>query len=245
VSSHIATSRLLARSRSAASSQRAAATGAAVRTAEQMVSSAPPALIQGCREALQRMAADGTVEHIAVTSSIRGEGRSTVAAGLAIVSALDHELRTVLVDLDLDSPSQARRLGLAEGSGINDLTESPAHIEDYLQPVVSSLWLMSAGRPRSDAPRALNRFASSGLLSQLREWADMVVFDLPPLFGSSTGTMAARVAPQPVLVVRAGTTQVSQVARAVELFPEPPAVIVNGIRSSLPRWLQRVVGDWR
>lgn len=242
MSSNLATSTALARSTSA---HEKASKGEAVRSAEQMVSSAPPVLIQGCREALQRMASDGTVEHIAVTSSIRGEGRSTVAAGLAIVSALDHELRTVLVDLDLDSPSQCRRLGLAESAGINDLTESSAHIDDYLQPVVTNLWLMGAGRPRSDAPRALNRFAASGLLSQLREWADMVVFDLPPLFGSSTGTMAVRVAPQPVLVVRAGATQLSQVARAVELFPEPPAVIVNGIRSSLPRWIQRAAGEWR
>ena len=240
MSTNLATSRALARSAAASPKTANAAT---LRSAEHMVSSAPPVLIQGCREALQRMASDGTVEHIAVTSSIRGEGRSTVAAGLAIVSALDHELRTVLVDLDLDSPSQSRRLGLPDASGINDLTESGAHIEDYLQPVVGNLWLLSAGRARSDAPRALNRFAASGLLSQLREWADMVVFDLPPLFGSSTGTMAIRVAPQPVLVVRAGATQLSQVARAVELFPEPPAVIVNGIRSSLPRWMQRAAGE--
>lgn len=242
MSSDFATSRALVRSAAAGASSTTATAGT-VRTAEQMVSSAPKVLIQGCREALQRMASDGTVEHIAVTSSIRGEGRSTVSAGLAIVSALDHELRTVLVDLDLDSPSQNRRLGLPETSGINDLTESAAHIEDYLQPVVSNLWLLSAGKARSDAPRALNRFAASGLLSQLREWADMVVFDLPPLFGSSTGTMAVRVAPQPVLVVRAGATQLSQVARAVELFPEPPAVIVNGIRSSLPRWIRRAAGE--
>lgn len=242
MSRNLATSRALPRS---ASASEKTASAAPLRTAEQMVSSAPPVLIQGCREALQRMASDGTVEHIAVTSSIRGEGRSTVAAGLAIVSALDHELRTVLVDLDLDSPSQTRRLGLPEVAGINDLTDSSAHIEDYLQPVVSNLWLMSAGRPRDDAPRSLNHFAASGLLSQLREWADMVVFDLPPMFGSSTGTMAVRVAPQPVLVVRAGATQMSQVARAVELFPEPPAIIVNGIRSSLPRWLQRAAGEWR
>lgn len=242
MSSNVAASRALARS-AAAGASRTTADAGAPRTAEQMVSSAPPVLIQGCREALQRMASDGTVEHIAVTSSIRGEGRSTIAAGLAIVSALDHELRTVLVDLDLDSPSQNRRLGLPETAGINDLTERGAHIDDYLQPVVSNLWLLSAGRSRSDAPRALNRFAASGLLSQLREWADMVVFDLPPLFGSSTGTMAVRVAPQPLLVVRAGATQLSQVARAVELFPAPPAVIVNGIRSSLPRWIRRAAGE--
>lgn len=244
MSSHFASSRLPARSRSAAAGTRPA-TAITVRTAEQMVSAAPTALIQGCREALQRLAIDGTVQHLAVTSSIRGEGRSSIAAGLAIVSALDHELRTVLVDLDLENPTQHRRFGVGEVSGINDLTDNDVDVEDQLQPIVKGLWLMSAGRARSDAPRALNRFATSGLLEQLREWADMVVFDLPPLFGSTTGTMSVRVAPQPVLVVRAGTTQVPQVARAVELFAEPPAVILNGIQSSLPRWLQRSVGEWR
>lgn len=204
-----------------------------------------PALIRGCREAMNRLAGTDGMHELGVTSAIRGEGRSSVAAAMAVVSAADHEQRTILVDLDLDRPTQHRRFGIGRVTGISDLKDEKVSVEDHLHQVAKNLWLLSAGRPRGDGPRVLNRLMTSSLLSQIREWADTVVFDLPPLFGSATGQPALRIAAQPVLVVRAGSTQLPQVARAKELFADPPAVILNGMQSSIPRWLLRSLGEWR
>jgi Mrp family chromosome partitioning ATPase len=91
----------------------------------------------------------------------------------------------------------------------------------------------------------LSRLANSTVLSQLSEWAETIVFDLPPLLGSPDGIEAARLCEVPVMVVRAGVTPIFQISQAVELLAAPPPVILNGVRSALPRWLRRAVGDTR
>jgi Mrp family chromosome partitioning ATPase len=201
----------------------------------------PATLLQGCREIVQRISPSGS-RSLGVTSAVRGEGRSSVAAGIALVEWLDHERRTVLIDLDLTSPSLHQHFGLSEGPGINDLTEGHVNVEDYLQPIVGDVWLLSAGRSNVDAPRAVSRLAGSTILSQLSEWADTIVFDLPPLLGSPDGIAAARLCATPIMVVRAGATPIPQVSQAVELLVAPPPVVLNGVRSAMPRWLRRALG---
>ena len=204
----------------------------------------PATLLQGCREALQRLPHDGS-RSLGVTSALRGEGRSSVAAGMALAEWMDHERRTVLVDLDLASPSLHGRFGLKEGPGIYNIVDGPSSVEDYLQRIVGDVWLLSAGTPGDDVPRAVSRLAGGTILSQLSEWADTIIFDLPPLLGSATGIEAARLCDTPVMVVRAGVTPIPRVKQAVELLASPPPVVLNGVRSSLPQWLRRALGDSR
>lgn len=203
----------------------------------------PSRLLQGCRETLQRI--DSVEPRLyGVTSTLRGEGRTSVALGLALVEWLDHERRTVIVDLDLDSPSLAGRLGLRDSPGIDEIAEGNANVEDYVQKVTGDVWLLSAGRSLGDAPRIVNRLAESTLISQLSEWAEAVVFDLPPLIGSPTGLEASRLCRLPVMVIRAGVTPLPRVKEALQALPSTPPIILNGVSTRIPRWLRRVAGDW-
>lgn len=204
----------------------------------------PASLLQGCREALQRINHEGP-RSFGVTSALRGEGRSSVAAGMALVEWMDHERRTVLIDLDLANPSLHQRFHLAAGPGIHDIVDGPSNVEDYLQRIVGDVWLLSAGPAQHEIPRVLSRFAGGPILSQLSEWADTIVFDLPPLLGSAAGIEATRLCETPVLVVRAGVTPIPLVKEAVELLATPPPVVLNGVRSALPPWLRRALGTSR
>ncbi|MGA8015985.1 MAG: CpsD/CapB family tyrosine-protein kinase [Candidatus Dormiibacterota bacterium] len=203
----------------------------------------PAEVLRACREALQRFVSTDPPSY-GVTSAIRGEGRSSIALGFALAEWLDHERRTVIVDLDLEAPALHRRLGLRERPGLEQVVDGQAHVEDYVQRAIGDVWLLSAGAPGVDAPRALNRFAQSTLLSQLSEWAEAVVFDLPPLLGSPTGLEASRLCTTPVMVVRAGVTPLPRVKEAVELLSVKPPVVLNGVSTRIPRWLRRAAGDW-
>ena len=204
----------------------------------------PRRVLDGCREAIQRVG-DTEPRSFGVTSTVRGEGRSTVAAGMALVEWLDYERRTVIIDLDLERPSLHERFGVSQGPGIADLVDGHHTVEDHLQRVAGDVWLLSAGRLREDPPRTLVRLAQSSVISQLTEWADAVIFDLPPLFASSFGLEAARLCATPLLVVRAGVTPLPSVKQAADSLPTAPPVILNGARSALPRWIRRAAGDWK
>ncbi len=203
----------------------------------------PPMVLRGCREAAQRL---GTAEMpmYGISSAIRGEGRSSIALGVAAAECLDRQRRTVLVDLDLEAPSLHRRLGLAEAPRLDDALHDSINIEDHLQRFRGDLWLLAAWQTAGDAPRTLNRLAHSTLMSQLQEWAEAIVFDLPPVLGSSSGVEASRFCTAPVLVVRAGVTPLPQVRDAVDVLGSRPSVILNGVTSRVPPWLRRALGDW-
>jgi Mrp family chromosome partitioning ATPase len=202
----------------------------------------PRKLIEGCRRAARRL----TVPEggsLGITSAIRGEGRSSVAAGLGLVHWLDYEYRTVIVDLDLPKPSLHRRFGLAEGPGVNELLDHPTKVEDDLQRIAGDVWLLAAGSTRDDVPRALTRFATSSIMSQLTEWAQLIILDLPPTTSTPASVEAARLCSSSVLVVRAGRTSIGQVRAAAEMLGTEPSVILNGAHSPVPRWVRRLTGD--
>ncbi len=202
-----------------------------------------PALLEGCRQATQRLGG-ARLTSVGVTSALRGEGRTGVAAGLALVQWLDHERRTVVVDLDIDRPALHKQLLQPLGSGVSELVDSHASIEDHLVRVIGDLWLLPAGRSSDDTPRILSRLSESAAMAQLMEWAEVLIFDLPPLLGSATGLQAARLCSTNVLVARAGITPLPRIREAVALLDAEPMVILNDTHSAMPGWLRRALGDW-
>jgi hypothetical protein len=46
-------------------------------------------------------------------------------------------------------------------------------------------------------------------------------------------------------VVRAGVAPMPQVKEAVQRLTAPPMVILNGVRSAVPSWIRRSLGDTR
>jgi hypothetical protein len=47
------------------------------------------------------------------------------------------------------------------------------------------------------------------------------------------------------MVVRAGVVPLPQVKEAVSKLASPPPVILNGVRSKVPTWIRRSLGDTR
>lgn len=196
-------------------------------------------VLEGSRHALERMGDDTRI--IGVTSTVRGEGRSTVAAGLAFVEYNDMDRRTVLVDLDLDSPSLATRFNVEPAPGLTEYALENVPLWNCLHPVHQDLWLLPAGFPGSNGARVLNRL-TSGFLADLLDEADVVIADLPPLLTGSLGLTAVRLVPSPLLVARAGQAPLDRIAAAAALLPAAPPVLLNGVHTAVPHWARRVFG---
>jgi len=152
-----------------------------------------------------------TVRTVVVTSAQPGEGKSTVAANLAVVMARAGE-RVILVDADLRRPILHDLFGLPPAPGLSDLylagpdsgVEPAARIIASLrQTVVPNLRLLGAGQ---DAPNPAELLASArtvSLLGALREQADVVIVDTPAIGLLADGVILASHADGTILVVRA------------------------------------------
>jgi protein-tyrosine kinase len=178
---------------------------------------------------------------VGVTSAIRGEGRSTIAQALALIQATDYRRNVILIEMDLENPSMAMNLRLATQPGLSELAEGLSSVEDVLQPAGPRLAVITAGAPLPDSAANILDLLSAGVLSKIQSTADVLVIDLPPLLASTYGRRAAEMCEKLVMVVHAGITPLPQVKEAIETVSPEPVLLLNGVHSSLPRWMRTIL----
>lgn len=175
---------------------------------------------------------------IGVTSAIRGEGRTTIAMGLARTLAHDLDSLVSLVDVDLEHPSLTTRFDLDVSLGLAEVIRGERHLEDVSVLVAPNLCIVPAGAPDVDTPGLLRQLPIEDPFHGPRGLGGVVILDLPPILNHAYSSVAAQVADAVVLVVRAGVTPADVVRDAIARLEDlPPAGIVfNGPRSALPSW---------
>jgi Mrp family chromosome partitioning ATPase len=200
-----------------------------------------PEVLQSCSVALRRMG-DSSIGSIAVTSTSRGEGRTTVALGLAATASLELRRKTILLDLDLEHGAIEKMTAVGPGPGVVEFLYEEASIEDCLQPVDSDVDIVRAGllRDRGGVATRIERLAD--LIQQLGDRCDVMVADLPPM---SSGVTAARIADlfeSVTLVVRAGGVTVPDIEQTASVLSQRPFVILNGTAAPRSSWVHRILG---
>jgi capsular exopolysaccharide synthesis family protein len=170
----------------------------------------PAALLEAFRSAAllveARVKAE-TAKLLAVTSPGPSEGKSTVAADLAVFLARTG-LRVLLVDGDLRRPSQHRLFGCASDPGLTSYLSGTIETLDpaLVATEVENLILLPAG-PAPEDPLAFFRSERfQGLARDCREWYDLTIIDLPPVAAAAEALSVAASADGVLLTLAAGTT---------------------------------------
>ena len=143
------------------------------------------------------------VKVIQVTSADPGDGKSTVAANLAVTLGRSGK-QTVLVDCDLRRPRVAKLFGLPkEGPGVTDAIADPDRVDELaLESGVDGLRLLPC-RTKPDHPaELLSSEAFEEFVEVLRHKFDFVVLDSPPVLAVSDPAVTAPAADGVVLVIR-------------------------------------------
>lgn len=118
---------------------------------------------------------------IGVTSSIRGEGKSTTAVNLAYVFA-ERGNKVLLIDGDLRIPSIAKKLNIESTPGLADLLRGKGMQESEFQSYLLSNWyVLPAGDIPPNPSELLGSKRMGTGLSKLREVFDYIIIDLPPV----------------------------------------------------------------
>jgi Mrp family chromosome partitioning ATPase len=184
-----------------------------------------------------------TLKSLGVTSTIRGEGRSTVAIGMAIVQRKDFGRKVLLLELDFENPGLALQLGADVWPGLAELTRGEATVDQVVHPFADGIGLVTVGAAPSSGPRTVVDLLRSGALSDIGREYDVVVGDLPPLLDSNFAHLLADAFQRVLLVVRAGVTPLVRIQEATAALGSEPAVLLNGVSSELPRWLGQLTGS--
>jgi len=200
-------------------------------------------IVAACRSALGQIGGEQAAS-FGVTSAHRGEGRTTLALASALVQSQDYGRQTILLELDLERPVLAARLGIKAQPGLGELLRGESNVEDCIQFVDDRLGVVVAGDTGGPSLTVLaSKVIGANLVASLQKRSEVVVADLPPLLGSDFGSRLTQALDRVALVVRSSVTPLPEVRRAVSKLPETPPLIVNDVGASkTPAWLSSLVG---
>lgn len=164
---------------------------------------------------------------LAVTSAGRKEGRSYIAANLAVMFSQQGQ-RTLLVDADMRHPSQHHMFNLPNRSGLSTvLSGRPA--EDSVQPVppFTDLCVMPAGSRPPNPLELLGRNVFGQLLREKAMEFDVVLVDTPAGGLYADAQTVARRADGALVVVRQNVTRVVDTRRMIDVLSRGGATIIG------------------
>jgi succinoglycan biosynthesis transport protein ExoP len=178
---------------------------------------------------------------VAVTSAIKGEGKTTTAINLGYTMARDLGKRVLLIDCDFKCPvlhmfgDDVPEWGLADYlTGNVDLEACFGGFGDV------PCWVMPVGNSIVRSTELLKTDRLSALFQQLKDRFDYVVINTPPILSQATMNVLSAHADVLLLVVRANFTPHEIVKRAVNSLGinKPVHVILNAVRAqSLPSYM--------
>lgn len=158
---------------------------------------------------------------LGVTSPGEHEGKTLVAANLAISLAAEFHQTALLVDADLRQPDVRETFGLPPGPGLSDYLLSTAPVETLLvHPGIQGLVVLPGGTPLINSTEMLGSRRMAQLVKELKEryTSRIVVFDLPPLLPSADVLAFAPHLDAALLVVEEGKTRQDDVRKAADLL---------------------------
>ena len=159
--------------------------------------------------------ADGKCPIIGVTSSMRGEGKSTTAVNLSYVLA-EKGKRVLLIDGDLRIPSVAKKMEIPSSPGLTDLLMGKgAQISDFQSTLLKKWYILPSGDIPPNPSELLGSRRMEAILNDLRESFEYIIIDLPPVNIVSDAISISHLITGMIIVIREEYTEKKELERCI------------------------------
>jgi protein-tyrosine kinase len=171
----------------------------------------------------------GKNSSLAVIGPHRGEGRSYLAANLAVSFAQAGE-RTLLIDADLHNASQHRYFKLENSAGLSNLLAG--HLQDGMVQFIAGipgLAVLPSGPLPPNPQELLARPVFQRILEQSASTFSVVIVDTPAMEEGIDATLLARAARGAIAVARTNLTRTASFLEAAALVSDIGARLVGSV----------------
>jgi capsular exopolysaccharide synthesis family protein len=171
------------------------------------------------------------LKSLQVTSSVINEGKSFVAANLAVTLAKYAGSKTLLIEGDLHRPTLASMFGLKDLQGLSDWwTVRNQDLSRYvLRFSGTGLWFLPAGKACDRPSEILRSGQLAEALAQLKSQFDWIVVDSTPMLPVIDANLWSRLVDGTLLVVREGVAPLKALKKGLQSLDRPKliGVVVN------------------
>ena len=178
----------------------------------------------------------GNAQHrvIQVTSPEPGDGKTTIAANLAVAMAQSGK-SVLLIDADMRKPTVHRLFGVPREVGTSEVLGGEIQFVNAIKESgIQNLSVLTAGDAPANPAELLSLPTFAAVVEEAKREFDFVLVDTPPLLVVTDPCIVAPRTDALVLVVRVGKNRRAAALRATELLNQHEADVIGVIANSVP-----------
>ncbi|MFC5602533.1 CpsD/CapB family tyrosine-protein kinase [Sporosarcina koreensis] len=181
------------------------------------------------RENINFLRPDKKLKTLLFTSSSSGEGKSTLAANVAIVFAQAGK-RVLLVDADMRKPTTQYTFRTTTSPGLSHLLNRQRGLDEVIKRTqTKGLDLITCGRIPVNPAELLGLKAMDDLLNEMKSRYDIIIIDAPPVLLVADAQILSNKCDGTILIVSSGKTEKNNAKRAKGLLETSKANVLGVI----------------
>jgi exopolysaccharide/PEP-CTERM locus tyrosine autokinase len=185
---------------------------------------------------------------VMVTSVGPGEGKSFVAANLAVSVAQHVNWNVLLIDCDLRRPSVHRQFGFQNVAGLSDCLANGTDLQPLLLKTgIEKLTILPAGKPPDNPSELLSSARMSALLDEAagRYEDRLIILDSPPPKMTAESGALAKYVDGVLLVVKHGSTPKDSALDLISKLGKNKILgaVINNFDAGLSRYHKKYYGS--
>lgn len=141
---------------------------------------------------------------VTISSTVAGEGKSTIAANLAVAAA-GLGTKVLLIEADFRKPGQRQIWeNIDKNIGLSDLLqiENDKSFSEFITPLMTNLDILPAGTTKSNPVALIGSSQMVHLLDEMKNEYDLIILDAPPVSVAADAQILGRMSDGMLMVIR-------------------------------------------
>jgi capsular exopolysaccharide synthesis family protein len=184
------------------------------------------------RTSIQFSSVDKKMQSILITSSSPGEGKSTVAANLALAMA-EGGKKTILIDCDMRKPTIHKKFRISDINGLSNLLLQDLSVEQSASKYTENLYVLPSGVIPPNPSEILSSLKMKSFLEGLKNSFDYIIIDSPPIITVTDALILSTMVDGCLMVVAPGEEDRAEAQKAKELLLNVNANILGAVLNKI------------